>query len=106
MMELPIANMPILQNFKTLRPPQGLEEANVVHQPGPDQLRQIPHPSRPKLDQGRPPREGFGSISLKAWEEIAGKIYGLYFYCYVMFCKNHLFVLRFVETLHLCACVP
>ena len=83
MIEFLIANMPILQNFKTLRPPHGLEEANVVHRPGPDQLRQIPHPSRPKLDQGQPPREGFGSISLKAWEEIAGKIYGLYFYCYM-----------------------
>ena len=32
-----------------------------------------PHPSGPKLDQGQPPRGGFGSISPKTWEEIGNK---------------------------------
>ena len=82
MIEFLIANIPILQNFKTLRPPHGLEEANVVHRPSPDQLRQIPHPSRPKLDQGQPPREGFGSISPKTREEIADKNYQFRFIVY------------------------
>ena len=68
MMEFLIAIMPHLQNFKTLWLPHGLEEAHVVHHLGPDQFQEVPHPSRPKLDQGRPPREGFGSISLKASE--------------------------------------
>ena len=68
MMDFLSTNMPSLQNFKTLRPPHGLEEAHVVHRLGPDQFREIPHPSRPKLDLGQRPREGFGSISPKAWE--------------------------------------
>ena len=50
MMEFLIANMPILKNFKTLRPPHGLEEAHVVHRLGPDQFRDVPHPSKPKFD--------------------------------------------------------
>ena len=81
MMEFLIAIMPILQNFKTLRPPHGLEEAHVVRRLGPDQFRDVPHPSQPKFDLARPPREGFRSISPKTWEEIGNKNYGLYFYC-------------------------
>ena len=40
-----------------------------------------PHPSRPKLDLGRPPRKGFRSISLKAWEELVLQNYTLSFLC-------------------------
>ena len=68
MMDFLMSYMLYIQNFKTLWPPHGLEEAHVVHRLGPDQFREIPHPSRPKLDLGQPPREGFGSISPKAWE--------------------------------------
>ena len=50
MVEFLIANIPILQNLKTLRPPHGLEEAHVVHRLGPDQFRDVPHPSKPKFD--------------------------------------------------------
>ena len=75
MMEFLIANMPILQNFMTLRPPHGLGEAHVVHRLGPDQFRDVPHPSQPKFDLARPPREGFRSISPKTWEEIGNKNY-------------------------------
>ena len=85
MTEFPIANMPILQNFKTLWPPHGLEEAHVVHRLGPDQFQDTPHPSPPKFDLARPPREGFGSISPKTREEIGDKNCALYFYCYVMY---------------------
>ena len=75
MIEFLIANMPILQNFMTLRPPHGLEEAHVVHRLGPDQFRDVPHPSQPKFDLARPSREGFRSISPKIWEEIGNKNY-------------------------------
>ena len=63
-----IPYMLYIQNFKTLWPPHGLEEAHVAHQPGPDQFRLKSRISAVKLDQGRPPREGFGSISQKTWE--------------------------------------
>ena len=77
-MEFLIANIPILQNFKTLRPPHGLEEAHVVHRLGPDQFQDVPHPSQPKFDLARPPREGFRSISPKVWEEIVDKVMTLF----------------------------
>ena len=63
-----IANMNLLQKFKTIWPPHGLEEAHLVHRLGLDQFRDVPHPSQPKFDLARPPHEGFRSISLKAWE--------------------------------------
>ena len=72
-MQFLIANIPILQNVKTLRPPHGPKEAHVVHRLGPDQFRDVPHPLQPKFDPARPPREGFRSISPKALEEIADK---------------------------------
>ena len=75
------ANMIYLPNFRSLGPCHGLEQAPVAHRPGPDQLLQLFILSSPKLDQGRPPREGFRSISLKMWEEIAVKNYGLSFLC-------------------------
>ena len=52
MMDFLITNMSFLQNFKTLQPPHGLEEAHVVHRLGPDQFREVPHPLQPKLDLG------------------------------------------------------
>ena len=64
-MDFLITYMPYLPNFKTLRPPHGLEEAHVVHRVGPDDFRQKRCLSVTKLDRGRPPREGFGSISHK-----------------------------------------
>ena len=33
-----IANIPYLPKFRSLAPPHGLEEAPIVHQPGPDHL--------------------------------------------------------------------
>ena len=68
MMDFLIPYMLYIQSFNTLWPPHGLEEAHVVHRPGPDQFRQKPRISEPELDQGRPPREGFGSISPKMGE--------------------------------------
>ena len=79
MMDFLITNMSFLQNFETLQPPHGLEEAHVVHRLGPDQYLEVPQPSRPKLDRGRPPREGFGSISPKTREEIGNKNYQFIF---------------------------
>ena len=60
----------------------GLQQPDVVHRPGPDQLQEVPHPSPPKLDQDRPPREGFGSISPKAWEEIGFQKADFLFFVY------------------------
>ena len=80
MMEFIIANMPILQNLKTLRPPHGLEEAHVVHLLVPDQFQDMPHPSQPKFDLSRPPREGFRSI--KGLGGDREQKLSLYFYCY------------------------
>ena len=40
-MDLIIAYMLYIQDFKTLRPPHGLEEAHVVHRLGPDQLGEV-----------------------------------------------------------------
>ena len=41
----------------------GVIQTNVAHRLGPDPFRQIPSLVGVKFDQGRPPREGFGSIS-------------------------------------------
>ena len=68
MMDFLIPYMLYIQSFNTLWPPHGLEEAHVVHRPGPDQFRPKPRISAPELGQGQSPREGFGSISLKTWE--------------------------------------
>ena len=46
----------------------GVKQTNVALRPGPDPFRQIPSLVGPESDQGRPPREGFGSISRKTWE--------------------------------------
>ena len=58
----------------------GLQQAAFGHQPGPDHFRLKPHISVVKLDQGRPPREGFGSISPKTWEPWGSKNYHLLFF--------------------------
>ena len=51
MMDFLIPHMLYKQNFKTLRPPQGLEQAHVVQRPGPDHLRQMQCLSGVKLDR-------------------------------------------------------
>ena len=55
----------------------GSKQANVVHQPVPDHFRKISTYIAVKLDQGRPPREGFGSI--KAFLSERSSLHLLYF---------------------------
>ena len=43
MIDFLIPYMLYIQNFKTLWPPHGLEEAHVVHRLGPDQLAEKPY---------------------------------------------------------------